>query len=49
MKPLADYSGVRGACYMWTGDQATIERDLGYAQRLQLNSTRVWLRYKEYW
>ena len=34
---------------MWTGDQATIERDLGYAQRLQLNSMRIWLRYKDYW
>ncbi len=49
MKPLQDYSFIRGVCYSWTGDQATIERDLGYAQRLQLNSTRIWLRYQSYW
>src|SRR6266699_2061113 len=28
--------------------QATIERDLGYAKRLNLNSTRVWLNYTAY-
>lgn len=44
-----DYSYIRGACYNWSGDQATIERDLGYARRLQLNSTRIWLRYPQYW
>jgi hypothetical protein len=49
MKPLADYSFVRGVCYGWGGDQATIERDLGYAQRLQINSTRIWLSYGSYW
>jgi hypothetical protein len=49
MKPLDDYSFIRGVCYMWTGDQATIERDLGYAQRLLINSTRIWLRYRDYW
>lgn len=26
------------------GDQATLERDLGYAKRINLNSTRIWLR-----
>jgi hypothetical protein len=36
-------------CYGWTGDQATIERDLGYAQRLLINSTRIWLRQPDYW
>lgn len=49
MKPLDDYSFIRGVCYGWGGDQATIERDLGYAQRLRINSTRIWLRYAEYW
>ena len=49
MKPHGDYSFIRGVCYGWTGDQATIERDLGYAQRLQINSTRIWLRYSDYW
>lgn len=46
---LADYSSIRGACYGWGGDSATIERDLGYAQRLRLNSTRIWLSYRQYW
>lgn len=49
-KPLSDYSFIRGVCYPggWRKDQAIIERDLGYAQRLQLNSTRVWLSYRAY-
>ena len=49
MKPLEDYSFIRGVCYGWTGDQATIERDLGYAQWLRMNSTRIWLRYQDFW
>jgi hypothetical protein len=49
-KPLADYSFVRGVCYPggWRKDAAVIERDLGYARRVNINSTRVWLSYKEY-
>jgi hypothetical protein len=49
-KPLGDYSFIRGVCYPggWRKDPAIIERDLGYAQRVQLNSTRVWLSYREY-
>jgi len=49
-KPLSDYSFIRGVCYPggWRNDQAIIERDLGYAQRVHLNSTRVWLGYREY-
>lgn len=49
-KPEKDYSNIRGVCYPggWMGDQATIERDLEYAQRLQLNSTRIWLGYRRY-
>jgi|WetSurMetagenome_2_1015567.scaffolds.fasta_scaffold115757_2 hypothetical protein len=44
-KPLYDYSFIRGVCYPggWRNDSKTIERDLGYAKRLMLNSTRVWL------
>jgi len=49
VKLLQDYSFVRGVCYGWGGDQATIERDLGYAQRLRINSTRIWLMYRQYW
>lgn len=47
-KPLKDYSFVRGVNYGMYGDQATIERDLGYAKRINLNSTRIWLSYKAY-
>src|ERR687889_844189 len=46
---LADYSSIRGVCYGWGGGPATIERDLGYAQRLRLNSSRIWLSYPQYW
>jgi hypothetical protein len=44
-KPLDDYSFIRGVCYSGgcRNDQATLERDLGYAKRLQLNSTRIWI------
>jgi hypothetical protein len=47
-KPLKDYSFIRGVNYGMYGDQATIERDLGYAKRINLNSTRIWLSYKAY-
>ena len=49
-KPLRDYSLIRGACYPggWRNSQAIIERDLGYAKKLNLNSTRVWLNYTAY-
>jgi len=29
-------------------DEATLERDLGYAKRINLNSTRIWLSYAGY-
>lgn len=47
-KPLKDYSFIRGVNYGMYGDQGTIERDLGYAKRINLNSTRIWLSYKAY-
>jgi len=34
--------------YGMQGDQKTIERDLGYAKRVNLNSTRIWLSYLAY-
>ena len=40
---------IRGFCYGWKGSQEEIERDMGYARRLALNSTRIWLRYQEYY
>jgi hypothetical protein len=47
-KPLKDYSYIRGVNYGMMGDQATLERDLGYAKRINLNSTRIWLSYQAY-
>jgi len=47
-KPLKDYSFIRGVNYGMNGDQATVERDLGYARRINLNSTRIWLSYTGY-
>jgi len=47
-KPLKDYSFIRGVNYGMPADQATLERDLGYAKRVNLNSTRIWLSYKAY-
>jgi len=47
-EPLKDYSFIRGVCHNLTPDQETLERDLGFMQRLQLNSTRVWLNQRAY-
>jgi hypothetical protein len=45
VKPLDDYSFIRGVCHPggWRADEATMRKELGYAQRLQLNSSRFWL------
>ena len=42
-EPLKDYSFIRGVCHRVYADQEMLERDLGFMNRLQLNSTRVWL------
>jgi len=47
-KPLKDYSFIRGVNHGMRGDLANLERDLGYAKRLNLNSTRIWLSYRRY-
>jgi hypothetical protein len=49
-KPLTDYSFIRGANFPggYRNTQAIVERDLGYARKLGLNSTRVWLSYTAY-
>lgn len=59
MKPLKDYSFVRGFNYtqsdVWTDTNfweeykhEIVERDMGYAQRLKLNSARIFLTYSSY-
>lgn len=45
-RPLKDYSFIRGVNYGMNADQAVPERDLGYAKRVNLNSTRIWLSYQ---
>ena len=42
--PKPDYSQIRGVCYLgWRGNEATVRQQLGYGQRIGLNSTRIWL------
>ncbi len=50
MKPLQDYSHIRGVCYNpgEAGDQETLERHLSYAERLRLNSVRFWMSMDKY-
>ncbi|MFM2197923.1 MAG: hypothetical protein RLZZ505_1355 [Verrucomicrobiota bacterium] len=47
-KPLKDYSFIRGVNHVMTGDTEILKRDLGYAKRLNLNSTRIWLSFEDY-
>ena len=59
LKPLKDYSFVRGFNYtqsnVWTDtnfweeyDHDIVDRDMGYAERLRLNSARIFLTYSSY-
>lgn len=59
MKVLKDYSFVRGFNYtqsnVWTDvnfweeyDHNIVDRDMGYAERLKLNSARIFLTYSSY-
>lgn len=42
--PRKDYSDIRGVCYLgWQADRQTVETQLGYARRININSTRIWL------
>ena len=39
-----DYSKIRGVCYLgWREDEQTVRTQLGYAKRIGINSTRIWL------
>lgn len=43
-RPLPDYTFIRGVCYDgWAREPEKIHRELGYAKRLNFNSTRIWL------
>ncbi len=50
MRPLKDYSFIRGVCYNpgEAKDRETLERHLSYCRRLQLNSVRFWLSMEKY-
>lgn len=59
MKPFKDYQFIRGFNYtqsdVWTDthfwenyNHAIVDRDLGYAERLKLNSARIFLTYSSY-
>lgn len=45
MEPLKDYSHIRGVCHnpRPQGGHEQLEREMGYCQRLQLNSVRFWM------
>ncbi len=50
MKPLKDYSFVRGVCHNPNPgkSQEQVEKELRFAQRLQINATRFWMSEKEW-
>jgi len=48
MKPLNDYSFIKGVNYGLKTDPAIVRRDLSYARRLGLNSVRIWLSYHRF-
>ena len=43
-KQKTDYSKIHGVCYTgWRSDEATVRQQLGYGQRIGINSTRIWM------
>lgn len=48
IEPQNDYGYIRGVCHALRKDPDILKRDLGYAQRLNINSTRIWLSYQDY-
>ncbi|MGI5895524.1 MAG: cellulase family glycosylhydrolase [Oscillospiraceae bacterium] len=50
MKLRNDYSDIRGVCHYPDASKSKeqVERELGYAERLQINSIRFWLRQEEW-
>lgn len=48
MKPLQDYSFVKGVNHFFERDEVALRRHLGYGRRLGVNSVRIWLSYKDY-
>lgn len=48
IEPLKDYGYIQGVCHALRKDIDILKCDFGYAQRLNINSTRVWLSYRGY-
>ena len=48
MKPLSDYSHIRGVCYDGFCSEEQMRRELSYGKRVGLNSIRFWTVAKEY-
>ena len=42
---LKDYGHIQGVCHALRKGTTILKRDLSYAKRLNINSTRVWLSY----
>jgi hypothetical protein len=45
MEPLKNYAHIRGVCHNPhpQGGHESLEREMGYCQRLQLNAVRFWM------
>ena len=50
MKPLKDYSFIRGVCHgPWPDfNEERLRREMSYCKRLSINSIRFWLSQEEY-
>lgn len=50
MKPLNDYSFVRGVCHNHSlgASQEKLEKELGFCKRLNINSIRFWMNQADY-
>lgn len=48
-KQATDYSKIHGVCFLgWRADEATVRTQLGYGQKIGLNSTRIWMGPAQY-
>jgi hypothetical protein len=47
-KPLRDYSHIRGVNHRMPTDLEVLKKELSYAKRIHLNSTRIWLSIEDY-
>ena len=44
VQKTTDYTQIHGVCYLgWGADDATVRQQLGWAKKIGINSTRIWL------